>query len=97
MDWIVGTTLDLTTSLFHHRKAQMIKQDKYLMLALMGGSLRTRSKAYIRFGWDKGSFWVKPNEFGELTFSLDAIAHKSNITARRSKGRLVLNLKRLMD
>ena len=97
MDWLVGTTLDLTTSLFHHRKAEMIEQDKYFTLALMEGSTRTWSKAYIRFGWDKGSFWVKPNEFGELTFSLDAISHKSNITARLSKGRLALNLKRLMD
>lgn len=92
MNWLVGTTLNFTTALFHHRKAEMIEENELFYLALMEGSARSQSKALIRFSWGKGSFWVKPNEFKELTFSLDAIAHKGNITAQLSKGRLALNL-----
>lgn len=88
-----GEVVNITTGLFHHRQAEMVKTDDLINLKLTEKSRRVRKKTSVRFSWENGSFWIKPDKWGELMFSLDANAHQGNITVQPSIGRLDLEIK----
>lgn len=94
MRWLSGNILNLTSALFHHRQAKIVKQNNLIHIQLTEKSRRVRKSTLVRFSWENGCFWVKPHENGEVGVSLDAIAHQSNIIIQSSKGELALNLKK---
>lgn len=89
-----GTSLNLTTALFHHRQAKIIKQNELLHLQFTEKSRRARKQALVRFSWKRGSFWVKPDAGGWIRISMDTIAHHSNITVQPNTGHLDLRIRR---
>lgn len=88
MNWFNGEALNLTTALFHHRQAKIIKQDNLMYIQLTEKSRR----ALTRFSGEKGSFWVKPDARGWVRISMDTIAHQGNITVQPNTGHLVLEI-----
>ena len=94
IDWLSGTKLNLTTGLFHSRQAKIVEPGDLITIQLTEASQRARKQALVRFSWEKGSFWIKPNERSQLRLSLDAIAHQSNIILESSIGRLDLDLRK---
>ena len=93
INWLSGESLNLTTSLFHHRQAKFLKEEDPIHLYFIGKSGKTSKVALARFSWKNGSFWVKPDKTGQVIFSLDTIANQSDITVQSSTGQLVLEIK----
>lgn len=94
MRWLSGSLLNLTSALFHHRQTEIVKQNNLIHIQLTEKSARVRKNTLVRFSWEKGCFWVKPQENGKVGVSLDTIAHQSNIILQASTGQLVLDLKK---
>ena len=94
IDWLSGTELNLTDAPFHYREAKIHKPGDLIPLQPTEESGRAGRRTLVRFSWEKGSFWVKPNEKGILKLSLDAIAHQGNITVQTRTGRLGLDFRK---
>ena len=86
--WLSGETLNLTTSLFHHLQAEIVKPEDLIHIQF----IEKPRRALARFSWEKGRFWVKPNKGGKLGISLDEIAYQGNITVQANIGRLALDI-----
>ena len=93
INWLRGEALNLTTALFHHRQAELLKEANLIHLYFTEKSRQARKRAFARFSWKNGSFWVKPDKTGQVILSLDAIANKSNIAVQPSIGQLALEIK----
>ena len=94
IDRLNGASLNLTTALFHHRQAKIIKQDDLMHFQFTEESRSARKQAWARFSWNRGSFWVKPDAGGWIRMSMDTIAHQGNITVQPNTGHLDLNIQR---
>ena len=89
-----GTTLNLTTALFHLRQTELVKSEDLIHIQSAENLKRTKKRGLVRFSWENGSFWVKPSERGKLALTLDAIAHQGNITVQPRKGTLALKIEK---
>ncbi|MYB95511.1 MAG: hypothetical protein F4039_01475 [Gammaproteobacteria bacterium] len=89
---ISGEILNVTQALFHYQQAEMVKPGDLIKIKLTKNKGRAWKEAAVRFSWKKGSFWVKPDRTIGIMFSLDAIAHDSNITVQPRNNRFVLHL-----
>ena len=93
MDWLSGTELNLTHALFHYRQTKILKPVNLIHIQVTEKSQRARKQALVRFSWEKGNFWIKPDKRSQLRFSLDAIARQGNIILESSIGRLGIDLR----
>lgn len=91
MRWLSGKVLNLTQSMFHYQRAGIIKTNHFITIQLTGKSMRWRHQALARLSWEKGSFWIKPDENAQILLSLDKIAHQGNIILQSKTGRLILD------
>lgn len=94
IDWLSGVELNLTDALFHYRQTKILKPSNLIHIQLTDASQRARRQALVRLSWEKGSFWIKPDDRSQLRLSLDPITHHGNIILEPSIGRLGLNLRK---
>ena len=92
INWLSGAKLNLTHALFHYQKAKILEPTNQIPIQLTEQSGQVKKQAQVRFSWDKGSFWVIPDERNQVRLSLDAIAHQGNIIVEAHIGRLGLDL-----
>lgn len=98
INWLSGEALNLTTALFHHQQAKILKQDSPIHIHFpKKRSRRAKKLAWAQFSWENGGIWVKPDKTGRLVFSLDTVARQSNIIVRSNMGRLALEFKNEAD
>lgn len=90
--WISGEALNLTEVLLHYQQAGIVKIEDPIQIHFTGYSRRSRQKAFVRFSWEKGSFWIKPNNNGQIVVFFDEIANQGNIVIQPHKGRLAVDL-----
>lgn len=89
-----GSNLNLTECLFHYYQTGLIQRRDPIHLQTLKKPGRIASREPVLFTWTKGSFWIKTNHRGQLTFSLDVIASQGNLRAIPQTGLVVLNLQK---
>ena len=92
--FINGRDLSLTQCLFHYHKLGLVKIGDPIRLQAFAEPMRFASKQYVQFTSSKGSFWVKTDQGGQLTLSLDTLAFQGEIRAIPRTGSLALNLQK---
>lgn len=89
-----STELNLTQYLFHYYQTGLILTSDPIRLQTISKPGQITSRELVQFTWTKGSFWVKANQRGQLTFSLDHLVSQGKLSVIPRKGALVLNLQK---
>ncbi len=89
-----STELNLTEFLFHYHQTGLIQTSDPVHIQTILETGQITSREPVQFTWTKGSFWVKANQRGELTFLLDSLVSQEKLRLISRKGALVLNLKK---
>ena len=92
--FISGRELSLTQCLFHYHKIRLLKIGDLIRLQAFVEPMRFASKEFVQFTSSNGSFWVKTDQRGLLTLSLDTRASQGEIRVRPRTGSLALNLQK---